>query len=889
MDSQIRLGDYLFRDIAGNEYLQELYQKLLTSYGLWRIVKFEAVTSAQAMSSRELLDTLRFADLLSKSTHPKDSDAHKNWAQELIVMALALYPDQPFVRKYAATVYSTLTNYPGRQRVNASSFGTALDRAFVAYQDEFLRVPSSDGLHFFAPQKAAFDEIARGNNYSFSAPTSLGKSFIIRSFITSEVKRYGTRNFAILVPSKALINETRASLIRDLKSYLESANYRVVTAAGDIALEGDHNFIFVLTPERLLYLLISRPNIRLDYVFIDEAHKISAETRRAAFYYQVVSILQHRTEPPKFVFSSPNIPNPDEFLKLLVENRNDSSDAIQYSPVVKFTFLADSRTNELMVYNSHTDQSTALCQMGAFSELPDFVAAITGPRVANEDPTQTLVYVNNKQRAAESAVNYARRHKLPDLDDPDLDQLAESIKRDISDDYFLSALVRKGVAYHIGYLPPAIREKLEALYRCGKIRVLFTTSTLLEGVNLPADNLIVTSLRNGPRKLTPVDFKNLTGRVGRIEYNLYGNVFIYLGEVKNEYVSTAEELLSKEVKPEQLSIDALTKNDLHEIVRHLCAGTTLVSGKGHSVEKAALMRKFATILARDLIAGRDTYIIRKFATLLDDDNRAAIIKQFSRDTVEQDDDINISVDQAERVEKHFEQNLAPSTPSPYPTHVFNCGFDYHETLRFLETLASVFDWKRYEPETIGKTNGASARLSLLRWYTVVLVQWMEGRGLRQIMKRAVEYKKTHPDQTVRLNGKAVPFEDSVAHRNIVYNEVLGIIENIILFRLSNYFLRFSNDFKTRTNVSTFPNDWYEYVEYGTDNPETIGLQRLGFSRESARYIRDHPEYFTTDEHGSVLLAEEIFKCENAEVRREAEDIRYNVPEFILQPPESSLW
>ena len=166
---------------------------------------------------------------------------------------------------------------------------------------------------------------------------------------------------------------------------------------------------------------------------------------------------------------------------------------------------------------------------------------------------------------------------------------------------------------------------------------------------------------------------------------------------------------------------------------------------------------------------------------------------------------------------------------------------------------------------------------------------MEGQGLHQIMKRAVEYKKKLSNPTIFINNQPVLFTDTAEHRNIVYNDVLGVIEENILFRIANYFLRFSNDFRAKKNVDNFPNDWYEFVEYGTDNPETIGLQRLGFSRDSARYVRNHPEYFTTNESGAVLLKEAIFACENADVRREAEDIRYNVPEYILQPPERGLW
>lgn len=45
----------------------------------------------------------------------------------------------------------------------------------------------------------------------------------------------------------------------------------------------------------------------------------------------------------------------------------------------------------------------------------------------------------------------------------------------------------------MGYLPSTIRARIESLYKDGKIHTLFCTSTLLEGVNLPADNLFITS------------------------------------------------------------------------------------------------------------------------------------------------------------------------------------------------------------------------------------------------------------------------------------------------------------------------------------------------------------------------------------------------------------
>jgi replicative superfamily II helicase len=109
-------------------------------------------------------------------------------------------------------------------------------------------------------------------------------------------------------------------------------------------------------------------------------------------------------------------------------------------------------------------------------------------------------------------------------DDKDLLTLSKDIKNEVHGDYYLAEVISRGVAYHIGYLPSAIRMRIEELFRKGLIHTIFCTSTLVEGVNLPADNLFITHYKNGRAKMSAVDFKNLIGRVGRIEYNLYGNV-----------------------------------------------------------------------------------------------------------------------------------------------------------------------------------------------------------------------------------------------------------------------------------------------------------------------------------------------------------------------------
>ena len=138
---------------------------------------------------------------------------------------------------------------------------------------------------------------------------------------------------------------------------------------------------------------------------------------------------------------------------------------------------------------------------------------------------KNLIYCNAKAKVVEFAREYAGG--LEKQNDPELIALAEEIREQVHEDYYLAETVEKGVAYHVGYLPTSIRLRIEELFRKkdGGIHTIFCTSTLLEGVNLPADNLFITDYKNGSYPMSAVEFRNLIGRVGRLQYTLYGNVF----------------------------------------------------------------------------------------------------------------------------------------------------------------------------------------------------------------------------------------------------------------------------------------------------------------------------------------------------------------------------
>lgn len=150
------------------------------------------------------------------------------------------------------------------------------------------------------------------------------------------------------------------------------------------------------------------------------------------------------------------------------------------------------------------------------------------------------------------------------------------------------------------------------------------------------------------------------------------------------------------------------------------------------------------------------------------------------------------------------------------------------------------------------------------------------------MEQALNFKRQNPMSGVMVNFKQVTYNDTLEHRNIVISETLQVIENVILFSISNYFLRFSSEYKRFHNVESFQNDWYEYVEYGTTNQLSITLQRNGFSRETSTYIKQHrDEYVVEIPDGDIKLRRSLANCPSASVRREIADIQYNIPELFV--------
>ena len=359
-DTTGTLGHAIFTGLEKNEYLNEIYDALLHNDFL-RLFRIDDIAQKEVDTE----DALRFADLLSKSVNTEQSERHRSLAQEIITLLNALNPDDEEIQYVMGAVLSSTSNYLGLQHsVPDFQENNVLDRLSDEINRDYLRIPSQQDGYFLRSQKAVYDHMTEDDYFSYSGPTSMGKSFVMRTFIRERIKISPDCNFAILVPTKALINEVSKEIADNLGELLRQHDYRIITSAGAMILQekNEHRYVFVMTPERMMYQLIGFKDIPIHYLFIDEAQNISEKEGRSAFYYQVVGMLNRSEERPHMIFASPHIPNPDIYLELIPRDVQGGRSEMTslFTPVSQEKFLIDLQERKLGYYNGLTEELHAI-------------------------------------------------------------------------------------------------------------------------------------------------------------------------------------------------------------------------------------------------------------------------------------------------------------------------------------------------------------------------------------------------------------------------------------------------------------------------------------------------------------------------------------------------
>lgn len=433
-----------------------------------------------------------------------------------------------------------------------NSFGTALDIE-LGTKRNLNSIKFEDGVHFVTDfQNELWSALNSYDHVAISAPTSAGKSFFVQHFILSLFDLKEEFKVIYIVPSRALISQTSD----DFKVLLSKHDVSIKTAfidSEDSTLPSKQGtlkkVIYCLTPERCLKLLQQgwKKAFRPDLIFIDEIQNVETNDNRAVLLEYILGEFNKLWIGAKIIFAGPFISNGKELYKKLL-NIPAEEISTYLPPVYQLRLTLQVRENNDLVVLIHL-RGGKVHEI----ELKDRIEVSSSSNKSMlapiveifGKPDGNLIYAAKTDWCVSYAMEFIKTIKSkkgtprPEDIPPQVKDLIDLLKDDIHPDYALIYCLKYKVAFHHGKLPDIVKNEIEYLFKKGFIEYLFCTSTLLQGVNLPAPRMFIISATKESQELSQFEFGNLIGRAGRINRSMVGTIFCLEKDWKNKPWSNA--------------------------------------------------------------------------------------------------------------------------------------------------------------------------------------------------------------------------------------------------------------------------------------------------------------------------------------------------------------
>ena len=350
------------------------------------------------------------------------------------------------------------------------------------------------------------------HNVVASAPTASGKTALAELAICKTLSAGGTALF--IAPLRALTNEKESEWER-----FEELGYSVYVVSGERDLNprrAERADVLVTTPEKADSATRKHDSTRysfitdIDCVVIDEVHLLDSDKRGAVLEVTVSRL--RRLQDPRIVALSATMPNVEDvaaWLDAPAETTYEFGD--DYRPVDLETGVKTYTHGS----NAFADKYRRLYRALDLAE----------PHVREDG--QALVFVSSRQDTVQAAKK--ARDEITDRDIPvdtrgDYDFHTDAAE--LSNDT-LRQSVLDGVGFHHAGLGKGDRDRVERWFKEGRIKLLFSTSTLAWGVNLPARCVIIRDTKyhdplEGETDISPLDVLQMLGRAGRPGYDDVG-------------------------------------------------------------------------------------------------------------------------------------------------------------------------------------------------------------------------------------------------------------------------------------------------------------------------------------------------------------------------------
>ncbi|MBV7440027.1 DEAD/DEAH box helicase [Weeksellaceae bacterium TAE3-ERU29] len=646
-------------------------------------------------------------------------------------------------------------------------------------------------------QKNVYDKSLLNTSLSISAPTSAGKSFVLYQLLLEKIK--SKKNIIYIVPTRSLISQVE----KDINQFIEGHQLKNITITAVPRLATSKHNVYILTQERLHRLYLDNPGFRCEFILVDEAHKIDNGNRGILLERKLEEILMVNPNVEIF-FSSPFTINPELLLDIIKsQNKKD---------VVNTEFVS---VNQNLIYISQEKRNTLKWNLDLVTKKDSYhlgyIELPKSRRPVNEskkvgfiawqlgfDKKANIIYANGAAEAEKYAKVLSSIYKEENIKNPStkIDELIKVVKNYIHKDYILGKTLKNNVSIHYGNLPLLIREEIEKLFIEGDIDYLVCTSTLLEGMNLPAKSIFIRNPKRGKdNPLNESDFWNLAGRAGRWGKEFSGNIFCiepHLWEIKPN-PNKKKQSITK-------ALDDLNRNEQSDFIEYI---------KDNSPRKIAEVKQNFEFAFN--------YYYTKF--------------------------LNNKLDKSKFIEKQLEplfKEIAKRIRIPKAIIENNPGISpiaQQELLEYFEeynkdirNLIPVYpedenSYKEYI-SLIGRIGKTLALFppQLNAYRSILILNWIKGYPLSKLILDSVKYYKK------KEKKKSI---DSICR------DVMSEVENFARFRfvkesscyidILKYFLTQREEFEFLENIP----DLGLWLEFGVYEETQVSFLSLGLSRQTS--------------------------------------------------------
>lgn len=425
------------------------------------------------------------------------------------------------------------------------------------------------------------------NRYVLTAPTSFGKTFIVYEVI----RKMSYQNVLLVFPSISLLSENYARLNEDA-SFEEFC----IHSLSEDEYNARNKNIFIFTPERYLSFMDKNLSLKFDFSFVDEVYKIdnsfiidqetTGENERDTAYRLALEFICQRSED--MLLAGPYMTLPDRtlvgaasFTNFAAENRFDFLDFNDIEIVDK--------TYQTVKGRKKFDIDDTVIE-GASSNYQKISNIIEGISSSTEN---TIIYCGRKYDTERYAKALLEQQdlisKFEEKCAPNSPQIYKAFLHHLdstfgSDWVVLNALKAR-IGVHHSLIPKYIQKEIINLFNQGALICLFSTTTITEGVNTTAKNIIITSNMKGPKPLKQFDAKNIAGRAGRFLQHYVGRVI----DLDNGFESIVEGS-EENIKHKNYDIDSPKTDVDYQITKDQYLSSKDLEEKQHLEEEVSRLK-----------------------------------------------------------------------------------------------------------------------------------------------------------------------------------------------------------------------------------------------------------------------------------------------------------